>query len=195
MGVILFLLVSISTALQITLQDHRARCFRKKMNQGEVLSGRVVLSGHEEDHVLFYVEDHDDNVLYHVDNQRDFPIDFLVPKTDTYHLCFRSHDYFHKVVSFDLRVGDPVPWVVQPEQLYDLGALVGDAYRRMEDALMNQGYKFSREQAHQRILHQGESFLYWCGGIKLVIIISITALQIYVLTSFFRSEKTISSMI
>eukprot|EP01017_Pseudomicrothorax_dubius_P031010 TRINITY_DN3914_c0_g1_i1.p1 TRINITY_DN3914_c0_g1~~TRINITY_DN3914_c0_g1_i1.p1 ORF type:complete len:205 (-),score=45.60 TRINITY_DN3914_c0_g1_i1:180-794(-) len=191
---LLFAVFAATSALQITLQDQRKRCLRRKIKEGETLTGQVVLSGLEEDRIRFYIEDFYGSMVYHSDNKRDFSVKYTAPREGEYKICFHSYDYFHKIVSFDFRIGEKAGHV-EPEVVNEAGNLVKEAYQKMQYVLRNQGFQHAREQAHRKVMYEAEDYIKWCGGVKLVIILGVFGVQLFVLTSLFSRKKNISSMI
>eukprot|EP01016_Furgasonia_blochmanni_P008535 TRINITY_DN13475_c0_g1_i1.p1 TRINITY_DN13475_c0_g1~~TRINITY_DN13475_c0_g1_i1.p1 ORF type:complete len:251 (-),score=56.00 TRINITY_DN13475_c0_g1_i1:46-798(-) len=182
-----------SNSIFITLSDQNPVCFWKIGWDGNNMTGSYVVSGYHEDEISFWIDNPENQTVHKTSRVRDHNFNLPLLNYGKYRLCFQALDSTTKVISFDFATSESrTPQnVAAKDHVDEIYRDVKKSYKQLEIIYRNQHYQQVREETHRRTLKDTESKVQWCGLSKIFVLVAITALQIFVLTSFFKNKQRI----
>ncbi|XP_041356479.1 transmembrane emp24 domain-containing protein 7-like isoform X1 [Gigantopelta aegis] len=188
-----------ATELTFELPDNEKQCFFEKIDKGikSTLEFQVITGGQYD--VDMELVAPNGQILYKDVKKQYDSFTWTADQTGVYKFCFSNEfsTFSHKVVYFDLEVGDEKPIVDEME-----GNAHATAMTMMESGCVNihESLRFIADgQTHYRLREaQGRVFakhlrsgvMYWSIG-QTAIILLVSIGQVFVLRGFFADKKTI----
>ncbi|EDK31687.2 emp24/gp25L/p24 family protein (macronuclear) [Tetrahymena thermophila SB210] len=189
------LVFSCSYALDININGRDIYCLYQQLFQNEHLVVRYEVSGYKPDQFRFSVyEDFSDTSkqpLYEVYNQKSHIYNLTATKQHEYKVCFQSLDNSGKILQFELNrinnsADDSYADDKKLQQAYNESV---QAYYTLNDIYTNMRHTLLRLEVQDKILESTESKVKWCSIIKMILMISITTIQIVFLTGLFKDSS------
>ncbi|KAL4504423.1 hypothetical protein ABPG72_009869 [Tetrahymena utriculariae] len=189
------LVVSCSYALDININGRDLYCFYQEMFQNEHLVVRYEVSGYKPDQFRFSVyEDFSDpsnQPLYEVNYQKSHTYNLTATKKNEYKVCFQSLDNSGKILQFELnRINSQADEsYVDDKKLQQAYNESVQSYYVLNEIYTNMRHTLLRLEVQNKILESTESKVKWCSIVKMVLMISITTIQIVFLTGLFKDSS------
>lgn len=181
--------------LMFELPDRDKQCFYEDIDKGVkgTLEYQVISGGNYDVDVIFYGPN--DRVLYEDQRKQYNSVNFDAFATGTYYFCFSNEfsSFTHKVVYFDLQVGD------EPPLTPDIGAhQTALTQLSMSTVRIHEALKIIKDyQTHHRLREMSgrdeaeflnERVQYWSIG-ESIVFVSIGLTTIFILRRFFASKR------
>ncbi|KAL4456216.1 hypothetical protein ABPG74_014177 [Tetrahymena malaccensis] len=186
---------SLLHALDININGRDLYCFYQELFQNEHLVVRYEVSGYKADQFRFSIyEDYSDpskQPLYELNNQKSHTYNLTATKQNEYKVCFQSLDNSGKILQFELNrinsyVDESYADDKKLQQAYNESV---QTYYTLNEIYTNMRHTLLRLEVQNKILESTESKVKWCSIIKMILMISITTIQIVFLTGLFKDQS------
>ena len=196
--IILSIIISISS-LKIKINSYQKDyCFTKTIYQTEdTIKLSFLISSGKKEQVNVTFKNKDGKLLYQeIYKQRDEYTTDVLPSGD-YTLCFtpRSNSQFY--ITFDMQVASDssvTKDLAKDKEVKGIKSGVIDLENLFNDFEKNLKFIVDRRNHHHSILKDVIGSIKTITAIKILIIISLSLFQIFIITKFFGSDKRVSTI-
>lgn len=103
-------------------------------------------------------------------------------------LCFSTTDSYPKILSVDFFAASSDIHRVHGKELSNTEQELARAVENLNSVYRNQHFQMTRDQTHRQILENSQTMMKWIGGIKIILIVVLAALQLFIMKRFFKKN-------
>ena len=197
--IILFTIISSSKALKVKINGRQKDyCFTKSIYENEdTMKIFFLISSGKTEQVNVTFKNKDGKILYQeVTRQRgEYQTDVL--PSGEYTLCFSPRNTNEYYISFDMQIaGDSTVTkdLAKDKEVKGIKNGVVDLEKLFNDFEKNLKFIVDRRNHHHTILKDVVGSIKTISAIKILIIISLSLFQVFIITKFFGTDKRVSTV-
>eukprot|EP01017_Pseudomicrothorax_dubius_P012858 TRINITY_DN1546_c0_g5_i1.p1 TRINITY_DN1546_c0_g5~~TRINITY_DN1546_c0_g5_i1.p1 ORF type:complete len:202 (-),score=39.46 TRINITY_DN1546_c0_g5_i1:6-611(-) len=192
--VVCLLIVTNVSPISFPMDDEEPRCFRKKVREGDTISGSYVITGEVETGVqVKAVDQKTGQVLLLKEDEPAWEFDYEFQKNTTFRICFTPKSASERLITIELSS------YYENSHLFishdKLDPTSKDLNEGLDGLITLSGEVESqqvREQGHKHLMFVTEKRVKSCSGLKILIIFIITISQICILTRLVKGPTASS---
>ncbi|OMJ95954.1 hypothetical protein SteCoe_508 [Stentor coeruleus] len=188
-----YLLLTSCLAMFFTLPGYMEYCFTIDGKASRKIWGAYVISGEGDMNVLtrFFNSQRKAKYTSQV-NTREGKFEESIDKDETYEMCFKSQDGIEKIISFefsqDMQIEEQS--LAAEDHFQPLDDEIASSSQLLDTVYRNLHFYERRESAHRDLTERTCDYILLSVLIKIVVLCTLSLLQIYVLKNMFSSVKT-----
>ena len=196
--IILSIIISISSIKVKVNGKKKEYCFTKTIyEEQDTMKIFFLISSGKSEHLSVTFKDKDGKVLYEEEaRQRGEYQSDVIPAGD-YTLCFNPQSNNEYYISFDMQVAGEsavTKDLAKDKEVKGIKSGVVDLEKLFNDFEKNLMFIVDRRNHHHTILKDVIGNIKTISGIKILIIISLSFFQVFIITKFFGSDKRVSTI-
>jgi len=195
--IFLSLIISIISLKVKVDGSQKEYCFTKPIEQQDTMKIFFLISSGKTEQVDVIFKDQSGRILYQesVKQRGDYQSDVL--PTGDYTLCFTPHSSNSYYISFDMQVtGESIAMkdLAKDKEVKGIKSGVLDLEKLFNDFEKNLKFIVDRRNHHHFILSKISKSIKYISIIKIIIIISLSIFQVFIITKFFGTDKRVSTI-
>ena len=182
------------SAFTVKLQKGGLFCFYKELKADEQFGGTYVVSGYDEASIGVKIQNFQTKEVFYLnEKKKEGTWDFKAPKEAEYKTCFKNFVKKDTYISLDLyAAGDEKNTTsLTSESLGETINSLRKAVQRVKKVRTNLGFQKTRSNIHERNLKSLNSQIEISAIFKVVVLLSVSIAQVYILTGYFRRQKKV----
>lgn len=167
-------------------------CLLKDLQPHDQFSGRYVVSGYDENSVVFNLIAPPGRLLNTIPKEKEGDWNMTIEEAGEYKLCFRNIKKEDVMISVDVQVHtaeDLKSEAIRHEDLGSLAKLMKKALRSLWNIRTNFKFQEVRYDVHLKNSRTLKSRIKWSGFFKIGVLALVAIGQIYVLTGLLKKRE------
>jgi len=188
----LVLLAGVCQGLFFTLEGNSEKCFSLRVRKGHEFWAAYVISGKGDRNVLTQIFESDGSIQYASPKKsREGSLELVSGKGGLHQMCFKALDRHSKTVSFEFTSQEEAEEgsLATEEELTPLRNGLKQLSKKLDSVYRNLHFYERRERIHRDLIEQTCDRVLWAGLSKMLVLISVSCLQVYLLRGFFEGKK------
>ena len=196
--IILTIIISISSLKVKVNGKKKEYCFTKTIyEEQDTMKIFFLISSGRSEHVSVTFKNNDGKLLYEEEaRQRGEYQSDVIPAGD-YSLCFTSHTNNEYYITFDMQIAGEsavTKDLAKDKEVKGIKNGVVDLEKLFNDFEKNLKFIVDRRNHHHTILKDVIGNIKTISAIKILIIITLSLFQVFIITKFFGSDKRVSTI-